>query len=354
MFYPFYNIILNNIITYQRCIVKYCYSYNLKKNNILLYLLIKSRYYLIKKSFMKTNTVRILFIGLLSALFFSSTFILNRYIAIEGGHWFWSAVLRYIYMVIILTLGFVVLKGFSYLKKLVKDFVKNFFFWSITGSIGFGIFYALICYVSDSSPAWVVATTWQFTIIASLIVLSFFGKKIPSSIYLSILIIFIGILVVNLAFINIENLQTQVVNIFLMIIASFAYPIGNQLVWEHQNDKTSFEKVFLLSLGSFPFWIMLSLFFEVGLPSYNQLSSILIVAILSGIMATSLFLYARSKAENSSQIALVDATQSTEVIFTLLIEMIFLNLIVPSGMMMVGILCVIVGILLLSYYNKLH
>jgi drug/metabolite transporter (DMT)-like permease len=232
------------------------------------------------------------------------------------------------------------------------DFFRNFLFWSFSGSIGFGIFYALICYVSDSSPAWVVATTWQFTIIASLIVLSFFGRKIPTSIYFSILIIFTGILVVNFAFINIENLQTQVVNILLMIIASFAYPIGNQLVWEHQNDKTSFEKVFLLSLGSFPFWIILSLFFDVGLPSSSQFTSILVVAIVSGIMATSLFLYARSKAKNSSQIALIDATQSTEVIFTLSVEMIFLSVIVPSFMMMNGILCVIVGMLLLAYLNK--
>ena len=152
---------------------------------------------------MKTNTVKILFIGLLSALFFSSTFILNRYIAIEGGHWFWSATLRYIYMVLILVVGFIIFKGYAYFKNLMIDFFRNFLFWSFSGSIGFGIFYALICYVSDSSPAWVVATTWQFTIIASLIVLSFFGRKIPSSIYFSILIIFTGILVVNFAFINI-------------------------------------------------------------------------------------------------------------------------------------------------------
>ena len=301
---------------------------------------------------MKTNTVKILFIGLLSALFFSSTFILNRYIAIDGGHWFWSATLRYIYMLLILTLGFIVLKGYDYFRNLMIDYFRNFFFWSIAGSIGFGIFYALICYVSDSSPAWVVATTWQFTIIASLIVLSFFARKIPSIIYFSILIIFTGILVVNSAFINMENLQSQVVNIFLMIIASFAYPIGNQLVWEHQNDKTSFEKVFLLTLGSFPFWIILSLFFDVGLPSSSQFTSIFVVAILSGIMATSLFLYARSKAQNSSQIALIDATQSSEVIFTLTIEMIFLSVITPSFMMMSGILCVIVGMLLLAYFNK--
>ena len=74
---------------------------------------------------MKTNTVKILFIGLLSALFFSSTFILNRYIAIEGGHWFWSATLRYIYMVLILVVGFIIFKGYAYFKNLMIDFFRN-------------------------------------------------------------------------------------------------------------------------------------------------------------------------------------------------------------------------------------
>ncbi len=127
---------------------------------------------------MNNNTFKIIFIGLLAALFFSSTFLINRYIAMDGGHWFWSATLRYVYMLIFLAFGFILFKGFYYLKLLISEFFKNFIFWTITGSIGFGIFYALICYVADSSPAWVVATTWQFTIIASLFILSFFGKDI--------------------------------------------------------------------------------------------------------------------------------------------------------------------------------
>ena len=41
-------------------------------------------------------------IGLLSGLFFSSTFILNRLMSLEGGHWVWSASLRYAYMILFL------------------------------------------------------------------------------------------------------------------------------------------------------------------------------------------------------------------------------------------------------------
>ena len=43
----------------------------------------------------KINMVSLILIGLLSGLFFSSTFILNRVMSLEGGHWLWSAFLQY-------------------------------------------------------------------------------------------------------------------------------------------------------------------------------------------------------------------------------------------------------------------
>ena len=309
---------------------------------------------------MNNNTFKIIFIGLLAALFFSSTFLINRYIAMDGGHWFWSATLRYIYMLFFLAFGFVLFKGFHYLKLLISEFFKNFIFWTITGSIGFGIFYALICYVADSSPAWVVATTWQFTIIASLFILSFFGKDISKSTWVLIIVMFIGIFLINFTFITIDDFKSQLFNVSLIIIASFAYPIGNQLVWEVQNGRKSlpkirkdivkniFAKVFLLSLGSLPFWLLLSLFFKVGVPSYNQFVCMILVAIFSGITATSLFLYARSKANSPSKIALSDATQSGEVIFTLLVEIIMFGALIPTSIGIFGIGLVLIGLLSLT------
>jgi len=313
---------------------------------------------------MNKSTLTLLFIGLASALFFSSTFLLNRYIALDGGHWFWSASLRYIYMLIFLLFGFIIFKGYDYLKDLLAEFFTNYIFWSVTGSIGFGIFYALISYVASESPAWVVATTWQFTIIASLIILTFFNKKISQVVKRLIWMVFLGIMIVNLGFMEIEDIQSQVFNIFLIIVAAFAYPIGNQMVWEVQNGrkslpkvnheivKNTFSKVFLLSLGSIPFWIILSLFVDHGLPSINQAVNIIYVAIFSGIIATTLFLYARSKAKNSTQIAVVDATQSTEVIFTLVIEMLFLGVSLPSTLSLFGIVLVIVGLVWLCFANE--
>jgi len=38
---------------------------------------------------------RLLWLGLLAAALFSITFVLNRAMSLEGGHWVWSASLRY-------------------------------------------------------------------------------------------------------------------------------------------------------------------------------------------------------------------------------------------------------------------
>ena len=37
-------------------------------------------------------------LSLLAALFFTSTYVVNRAVALEGGHWAWTAALRYLFM----------------------------------------------------------------------------------------------------------------------------------------------------------------------------------------------------------------------------------------------------------------
>jgi len=49
--------------------------------------------------------MQIILIGVLAALFFSSTFVLNRAMSLDGGHWVWSAGLRYFWMLGFLFIG---------------------------------------------------------------------------------------------------------------------------------------------------------------------------------------------------------------------------------------------------------
>ena len=125
--------------------------------------------------------LRLLSLGLLAALFFSSTFILNRSMSLGGGHWFWSAALRFGWMWLILVGWMTLWRGPLHLARLARLFFDHILFWICAGSIGFGVFYAGICFSASYTPAWVVATTWQATILATPLVLLLFGRRVPSS-----------------------------------------------------------------------------------------------------------------------------------------------------------------------------
>lgn len=307
----------------------------------------------------ENNSSFLLIIGLLSALFFSATFLINRAISLDGGHWYFSASLRFVYTLLFLSLGFILFKGLKYFKQIIEEYLQNFRFWTIAGTIGFGFFYSLICYAADFSPAWVVATTWQMTILASLFVLAFFGQKISKKIWFFTFIIFVGITLVNLSHFNINNLEELILGFLPVLLAAFSYPIGNQLVWEEKNKRkkanrdvkvlsNAFVKVFLLTLGSFPLWIVLYFLTDTSTPNQGQFLSVALIALLSGVIATSLFLYARSHANTATKLVLVDASQSGEVFFALLGEIIFLNLAFPNILGLIGIFITILGLVILT------
>ena len=307
----------------------------------------------------------LIIIGMLSALFFSSTFVLNRLMSLEHGHWIWSASLRYFFMILFVSIVITVWKGLPTLLGIVKLFMRHFVFWTVSGGIGFGGFYSLLCYSADYAQGWVIATTWQFTIIASLFVLMALGKRFPKRIWFFSLLILAGVSLVNLSSAQSFQFEEFTKGIFPVLVAAFCYPIGNQLIWESQHHyhpwiphiqdpllRNPFHKVLLLSLGSLPFWLVLILWLHPSPPSSSQTLNTAIVALLSGIVATTLFLLARQKAKTSSEIAAVDATQSSEVIFALLGEVLFLGAPFPSVTAMIGIILVFTGLFFFILFQE--
>lgn len=298
-----------------------------------------------------------MFTGLAAGLFFSTTFVLNRAMSLEGGHWYWTAALRYFYMIALLGLGLLVFQGPAALRRVLAELTRHWLFWIISGSIGFGCFYALICFAAAFAPGWVVATTWQLTIIATLIVLRCFGGRLPGRIWLYALIVFAGVSLVNLSNVDLRNLRPLLLGALPVLLAAFCYPLGNQLVWEALHRRpglpaidtellaNSFTKVLLLSLGSLPFWLLLFCCTRAGVPSSGQLINAGLVALFSGVIATTLFLHARSHADNASKLAAVDATQSSEVLFALLGEIVLLQAPLPSPIGLVGMLVTIAGLI---------
>lgn len=308
--------------------------------------------------------ILLIFTGLLSGLFFSSTFILNRMMSLEGGHWVWSASLRYVFMIVFLILLIALFQGIKTPGRVFRLFLKNWIFWTISGTIGFGFFYALICFSADHAPGWIIAATWQLTIIATLVVLICFGRSFPKTIWLFSILVFLGVLIINLSHIDLINMRDLVMGGVPVLIAAFCYPVGNQLVWEAKNNNKSlpdikdpllenpFNKVLLLSFGSVPFWLVLIVIINPPPPSTPQVLNTALVALFSGVIATSLFLLARNKAQKASELAAVDATQSSEVVFALIGEIIFLNSPLPGTMAFTGIVLVFVGLAFFVRYQE--
>ena len=260
-------------------------------------------------------------------------------------------------------LGFLGVGLFTLRQRLLLEslqlYRRHWLFWTLAGGVGFGVFYALLTFSATYAPGWVVAATWQTTILATPIVLLAFGRKIPLRAMLLTLIIFFGVLLINWEQAKMGSLHDVLLAAVPVFIAAFAYPFGNQLMWEAREGKLSFIphlknpamddpfcRVFLLTLGSMPLWILLVVLLSPPPPSIPQVLNTAMVALFSGIAATSLFLYARHLARNTAELAAADCTQSMEVLFSLAGEGLLLGGALPGPIGWLGIVLTMLGLAL--------
>ncbi|MFC5682967.1 DMT family transporter [Flavobacterium sp. MAHUQ-51] len=303
---------------------------------------------------MKSNKSLAIALGLLSALFFAVTFVFNRLMAIQGGHWIWSASLRFFWMTPILLLLVLFRKK---LKFLINEMSLNLGQWILWSSIGFGLFYSLLTFAAAYGPSWLVASTWQITIIAGMFIAPLINKtSFKSSISLPILlfslIILSGIVIMQISQAQSVSTQEILLGTLPVVIAAFAYPLGNRKMMQITNGKlNALERTLGMTLASLPFWFGLSLYgFTINeLPSIPQLGQTLVVALCSGVIATVLFFMATDKVQKEEKaLASVEATQSAEVLFALLGEILLLKIHLPDLYSIIGIVLVIIGMLLHS------
>lgn len=132
-----------------------------------------------------------------------------------------------------------------------------------------------------------------------------------------------------------------------IVIAAFSYPLGNRKMMEiSENRLNTFQRVFGMTLCSIPFWLVLSAaaYVRVGLPSQGQALQSVLVALFSGVIATVLFFRATDLVRHDQKkLALIEATQCGEVIFTLLGGILILGDSVPALTGFAGILLIVVG-----------
>ncbi|RUL52078.1 MULTISPECIES: multidrug resistance efflux transporter family protein [Lysinibacillus] len=302
-------------------------------------------------------------LGILAALFFAFTFILNRSMELDGGSWLWSSSLRYFFMLPFLLIIVFSRKGWHLLTSEMKSQPSKWLLWSF---VGFVLFYGPLTYAASFGPGWLVSGTWQFTIVAGVLLAPFFitmmgnvkvRQKIPVISLIISSVILIGILLIQIPQAQSVSFEVLLLGILPVIVAAFAYPLGNRKMMELCGGRLdTYQRVLGMTIASLPTWIILAIYalFTVGLPSMSQVIQSLLVGISSGVIATVLFFIATDRVrEDQGKLAAVEATQSTEVLFVIIGEMILLGVPLPEPIALIGLVIIIIGMLLHSYHTML-
>lgn len=300
--------------------------------------------------------------GLISSLFFSSTYILNREMATANFAWQWSASLRFFIMLPIL---FVLLsKNKAYLPVL-RSIRANIFSWVLWSCVGFGFFYTSLCYAASFGPAWLIAGAWQITIPAGALLTPFFlapsmvdGEikqvyhKIPVKLLWTGLLIMLGVALMLVH-------EATTVSFFMVLgvvipvgVAAFAYPLGSRkILFKHGHDLNTLQRIFGMTLCSMPVWLILAgfEFYNANLPPPSQIIQAGTVAVFSGVIATLLLFEAANMVKsNLNQLAVIEATQAGEVVFTLIGGVVLFNDALPDIYGWIGIGLVLIGMIVNS------
>lgn len=302
--------------------------------------------------------MRALMLGILSSFFFAFTFVLNRSMELEGGSWLWSTSLRYFFMVPLLLL-LVLWRG--NLQPLWREMRRQPGTWLLWSFVGFGLFYAPLTFAAAYGPAWLVAGSWQITIVAgSLLVPLFYDlsgqrQKIPVRGLLMSLLILLGVFLMQMQSATALTMREALLGFLPVVVAAFAYPLGNRKMMAALEGRLdSYQRALGMTLASLTLWIVLALFgaTTAGAPSEGQVLQSLLVAVSSGVIATVLFFSATDLARgNVRQLAAVEATQAGEVIFAVIGEMLILAGHLPSALSWAGMALVMIGMVLHSYVS---
>ena len=285
-------------------------------------------------------------LGILASLFFAFTFVFNRRMNLSGGYWLWSGCLRYIFTLPIMYVLLLRGNSVSVVYSAIKQDTVNWILWS---TVGFGLFYMPLTLASVYGESWFVAASWQITIVAGVLLTPLFGKKIPVKSLLCSCVIIVGVFLIQAVHFGTADVKGSILALFCILVGAFSYPLGNRKMMQHcPEDLSTTQRVFGMTLCSMPFWLLLSVvaFVRSGVPSSGQMIQSFVVAAFSGVIATLLFFEATNLVKNNSrQLALIEATQCGEVIFTLIGGVLILGDKAPDIWGYTGILVLVVGMI---------
>lgn len=294
-------------------------------------------------------------IALASALFFTLTYVLNRATATEGGYWAWTATLRYF---ITLPLMIPLMRGRW--RVLWNAMRAHPIAWLSYSALGFVLFYMLMAYAADSGPSWLVAGSFQFTVIAGMLCAPFLyrdaRRNVPMAAWGVALLILAGVMLMQFAHADGGMDRAAWIALICVLGSATLYPLGNRLLLLHlertgeQLDAT--QRVFGMTLASQPLWLLVAMFAfsQSGPPSVWQVWMAAGVALSAGVIATILFFKATGLVrDNPTALAAAEAMQAAELIFATILGVLFLNEAWPQGGALLGGVMIILGIILFAW-----
>ena len=291
-------------------------------------------------------------LGLGAALFFTSTYVLNRAIATAGGHWAWSASLRYLLTLPLLALVLAAQRGHAPVWRALR---AHPFAWLAWSGIGFGLFCVCLTWAAAYAPAWLVAGTFQLTVIAGMLLgpLLYRGPRarLPRAALALAAVIVAGVALMQGAHFGGHLAPQTWIALAAVSASAVLYPLGNRAILLHlersgeQLDAT--QRVFGMTVASQPFfWLVAAgAWRTAGPPSMTQVVLAGGVALFTGTIATILFFRATGMVRNDpAALGAVEAMQAAELLFSSALGVVLLGEPAPRGGAVLGALLVVVGI----------
>lgn len=295
-------------------------------------------------------------IALAAALFFTCTYVLNRAAANDGGHWAWTAALRYLLTLPMLLLVMPLLGGVRPVWRAIRAHPGPWLLWS---GIGFVLFYVCLSYAASSGPSWLIAATFQLTVIAGMLCAPLLYRdaraKVPWPALLIGAVIVAGVLLLQFGHGGGTLDRAGWIALICVAVSAVAYPLGNRGLLLHLEqagiELNATQRVFGMTLASQPLWWALAVYagVEAGVPPMAQVGLAAGVALSAGVIATVLFFQATGMVRNDpTALAAAEAMQAAEILFATVIGVLWLGEAWPQGRALAGAGVVMLGIVAFS------
>lgn len=308
---------------------------------------------------MRSTALKAVAIALLSALFFTFTYVLNRAVVSGGGHWQWAVILRYLFTLPLLAAVLPFLGGLGHLPMELRHHPRAWLGWS---SVGFVLFGVPLTWAASSGPSWLIAGSFQMTVLAGPLMAPFIYRDERARWHGGALAIG-ALIVAGVMLLQFGNARGALdasawLAVGAVVLAAFAYPLGNRKILlrlERTGTKLGpVQRVFGMTLASWPLWLVFAAgtWATIGPPSPREALLAGGVALSSGVIATVLFFHATELVgRQPTALAAVEAMQAAELLFATVIGVTFLHESFPGLMAGAGAVAIVAGIVLFAWVS---